>query len=190
MYGFSRFVTGDDKGAYYHLCFVKGHRSLVRNMVRTKIKGNKVRKVPNKEPNFYDPLWKNHFEASVPSPLQQSRTVATPKSTMKLPLRAGPVPSMVEFIVPPLRTTPLVDRLPLALTSQHASVSDSDDCSWRSALCHAIDLEFPQSKHEKCQPVTIPPSFMNNIPVHDNPLEPTPIRESLIPLGFHGPRLL
>ena len=55
MYGFARFAHGLDKGAYFHSCFVRGERSLVRGMVRRKIKGTKVRRTmsPNEEPDFY-----------------------------------------------------------------------------------------------------------------------------------------
>jgi hypothetical protein len=59
LYGFSRFSHGEDKGAYFHHCFVRGKRSLVRGMVRRKIKGTKVRRTmsPSEEPNFYAPEW-------------------------------------------------------------------------------------------------------------------------------------
>eukprot|EP00934_Nitzschia_sp_Nitz4_P002535 Nitzschia sp. Nitz4//scaffold86_size83305//51020//52056//NITZ4_005265-RA/size83305-snap-gene-0.172-mRNA-1//-1//CDS//3329559259//2525//frame0 len=59
LYGFSRLCHGDDKGAYYHMCFVRGKRNLCRNMVRQKIKGTKVRRslAPDEEPNFYQPQW-------------------------------------------------------------------------------------------------------------------------------------
>ncbi|CAB9528437.1 Heat stress transcription factor [Seminavis robusta] len=55
LYGFSRLTTGKDKGAYYHSCFVRGHRGLCRGMVRQKIKGTKVRRTlaPEEEPDFY-----------------------------------------------------------------------------------------------------------------------------------------
>ena len=58
MYGFARFCHqgGRDKGAYYHKCFVRGHRYLCRGIIRHKIKGNRVRTVLplcTKEPDFY-----------------------------------------------------------------------------------------------------------------------------------------
>ena len=55
LYGFSRFAHGKDKGAYFHQCFVRGDRPLVRGMVRRKIKGTKVRRAisPHEEPDFY-----------------------------------------------------------------------------------------------------------------------------------------
>jgi hypothetical protein len=59
LYGFSRFAHGRDKGAYHHPCFVRGKRSLVRGMIRRKIKGTKVRRTmrPSEEPDFYAPEW-------------------------------------------------------------------------------------------------------------------------------------
>ena len=60
-----------NKGAYYHLCFVRGQPSLVRNMVRRKIKGNKHSLREKKvQHNFYDPAWENHKSDSVPPALQ------------------------------------------------------------------------------------------------------------------------
>jgi hypothetical protein len=55
LYGFSRLTAGKDKGAYYHSCFVRGHRGLCRGMIRQKIKGTKVRRTlaPEEEPDFY-----------------------------------------------------------------------------------------------------------------------------------------
>ena len=62
LYGFSRFAHGRDKGAYYHPCFIRGKPSLVRGMIRRKIKGTKVRRTmhPSEEPDFYDPEWNNN----------------------------------------------------------------------------------------------------------------------------------
>lgn len=59
LYGFSRLSHGKDKGAYYHMCFVRGERGLCRSMIRQKIKGTKVRRTlaPEEEPNFYLPQW-------------------------------------------------------------------------------------------------------------------------------------
>jgi len=74
IYGFSRFSQGQDKGAYYNLCFVRGHRDLVRDMKRIKVKGSKVRKAPSPDEdefNFYDVAWQNHFEATVPAAVAQ-----------------------------------------------------------------------------------------------------------------------
>lgn len=60
LYGFQRFAHGLDKGAYFHPCFVRNQRNLVRQMVRRKIKGTKVRRAlrEEEEPDFYamDPV--------------------------------------------------------------------------------------------------------------------------------------
>lgn len=59
LYGFARFCHGRDKGAYYHHCFVRGRRGLVRHMIRRKIKGgggggHQLRRpLPQEEPDFY-----------------------------------------------------------------------------------------------------------------------------------------
>ena len=79
LYGFYRFAQGKDKGAYFNLCFVRGHRSLVRNMIRRKIKNNKHlnnNKSLVEDHDFYHPAWKNHFESCVPEELR--RTVPDP----------------------------------------------------------------------------------------------------------------
>ncbi|KAL7576729.1 hypothetical protein ACA910_005648 [Epithemia clementina (nom. ined.)] len=68
IYGFSRFLHGRDKGAYYHIQFVRGHPSLVREMVRQKVKGNKHLPKPKKtQYDFYHPAWKTHVDGSADS---------------------------------------------------------------------------------------------------------------------------
>lgn len=54
LYGFQRLLTGSDKGAYYHSCFVRGQPRLCKGMIRQKVKGTKVRRqaAPDEEPNF------------------------------------------------------------------------------------------------------------------------------------------
>ncbi|KAL7559055.1 hypothetical protein ACA910_018410 [Epithemia clementina (nom. ined.)] len=77
IYGFSRFQQGKDKGAYYHLCFVRNQRSLIRHMVRRKIKGNCgfSRRMPVDETyDFYNPAWKNHNQASIPAVLDKKKS--------------------------------------------------------------------------------------------------------------------
>ncbi|KAL7573860.1 hypothetical protein ACA910_012429 [Epithemia clementina (nom. ined.)] len=70
MYGFSRFAQGKDKGAYFHLSFVRGHRSLVRNMIRRKLKNKTELKPLVEDHDFYNPAWNNHLEPTVPKELQ------------------------------------------------------------------------------------------------------------------------
>ena len=89
MYGFSRFHQGRDKGAYFDLCFVRGHRSLVRNMTRRKIKNNRHEPRPLVEDHdFYHEAWTNHFEASVPAELlcgqSQSDTIMKTENNNEL----------------------------------------------------------------------------------------------------------
>lgn len=55
LYSFERITAGRDRGGYYHPNFVKGEAALCRSIVRTKVKGTRVR-VPadvTREPNFY-----------------------------------------------------------------------------------------------------------------------------------------
>lgn len=65
LYGFARFCHGLDKGAYYHSCFIRGQRGLVRQMVRRKIKGQAAilrRPLPTEEPDFYSGQPAVHYE--------------------------------------------------------------------------------------------------------------------------------
>jgi HSF-type DNA-binding len=86
LYGFSRLTAGKDKGAYYHSCFVRGHRGLCRGMVRQKIKGTKVRRTlaPEEEPDFYK-MTATPEPASPPMPplkvLEEAPVEAASKTT-------------------------------------------------------------------------------------------------------------
>lgn len=55
LYGFERITTGFDTGAYYNEYFLRGKLFLARNIVRTKVKGTKIRAAssPQDEPDFY-----------------------------------------------------------------------------------------------------------------------------------------
>jgi len=55
LYGFARLSTGYDTGSYYHEYFLRGRAFLTKNIVRTKVKGTKIRptSAPKDEPNFY-----------------------------------------------------------------------------------------------------------------------------------------
>lgn len=79
LYGFSRLQHGPDKGAYFHLCFVRGQREKVRDMVRRKIKGTKVRRTmkPEEEPNFYDPKWNSKGTSKKTSTKGSARELGT-----------------------------------------------------------------------------------------------------------------
>jgi len=55
LYGFLRLSNGRDSGAYYHELFLRGRPLLSMKMVRTRIKGTKIRasSSPADEPQFY-----------------------------------------------------------------------------------------------------------------------------------------
>jgi hypothetical protein len=111
LYGFARFSHGTDKGAYFHYLFVRGKRSLVKGMVRRKIKGTKVRRPlsASEEPNFYALQWKdeNRIGESMPNSVVKKGPIAiavavsphtSPRCTLKLaPLvHLEPLPSRLE----------------------------------------------------------------------------------------------
>ena len=54
-----------DRGSYYNLNFVRGERSMVRNLRRTKIKGKKAHSQPEVEPDFYSSEWKKAAPSKV-----------------------------------------------------------------------------------------------------------------------------
>jgi len=56
LYGFMRITDGPDKGAYYHPKFLRGMPAKSAQIVRTRIKGTKVRTAthPDDNPNFYE----------------------------------------------------------------------------------------------------------------------------------------
>lgn len=58
LYGFQRLYVGNEKGAYYHEFFVRGHSDLSRKIVRQKVNGKKVRQSSKRlvEPNFYSEM--------------------------------------------------------------------------------------------------------------------------------------
>ena len=55
LYGFLRISSGRDSGSYYHEMFLRGKPLLSMKMVRTRIKGTKIRasSSPDNEPQFY-----------------------------------------------------------------------------------------------------------------------------------------
>jgi len=55
LYSFARQSTGPDRGSYHHPDFLRGQPNLCQSIVRTKVKGTKVRVPSNAqtEPNFY-----------------------------------------------------------------------------------------------------------------------------------------
>lgn len=89
LYGFQRFLHHSrDKGAYYHACFIRGNRALVRNILRRKIKGssssNAASKLlmPHEEPDFYKTIGQRNNMPSksavvVPVLPEQKKTTTT-----------------------------------------------------------------------------------------------------------------
>jgi hypothetical protein len=55
LYGFLRISQGPDKGSYYNESFLRGKRILANRIIRRRVKGNRVKGVPNpeREPDFY-----------------------------------------------------------------------------------------------------------------------------------------
>ncbi|KAL7571130.1 hypothetical protein ACA910_014736 [Epithemia clementina (nom. ined.)] len=109
IYGFSRFANGKDKGAYFHLCFVRGHRSLVRNMVRCKIKSKaadaSISKPLVDDFDFYHPAWLNHFEPTVPL-----GSLKPPTMLAQAQLAQHLIPSFLQQQLPSNSFLPLVGR--------------------------------------------------------------------------------
>lgn len=74
LYGFLRLSNGRDSGSYYHELFLRGRPLLSMKMVRTRIKGTKIRasSSPADEPHFYSmPYLGPSVRPSSNSPLQQ-----------------------------------------------------------------------------------------------------------------------
>jgi hypothetical protein len=170
LYGFSRFAHGRDKGAYYHSCFVRGHRSLVRGMIRRKIKGTKVRRTfsPDEEPNFYDPKWSNTFTgtdsvAAVSDHDDRSQgSVETLESDLPLPTISAPCrviipasPSSVyadgvfapipkEFTADMTHSADFID--PLCVSNADAAALENDADELEAFLRDGDVLSFEGSK--------------------------------------------
>ena len=87
LYGFHRFSTGVDKGAYYHELFLRGMPFLCDRMVRTRVNGNGIRSAsnPDSEPNFYQ-------MAFIPVDHATKDTVTTP------PMKSSPVTVIEEDV--------------------------------------------------------------------------------------------
>jgi hypothetical protein len=91
LYGFLRLSNGRDSGAYYHELFLRGKPLLSMKMVRTRIKGTKIRasSSPAEEPQFYSmPFLGPSGRAPVPTspqemknPLLMMRSNAAMKNT-------------------------------------------------------------------------------------------------------------
>jgi hypothetical protein len=163
MYGFTRLAHGPDKGAYYSLAFLRGHPALVRHMVRRKIKGTKVRKTPVDEPDFYHKAWEAHVEATIPASLQ-TRAVTPAEHAMVVPVAAPRVKSSA--------SSRLVNLVPVTRSRpKRVTVTDSEETSWETGVESSVDglEDVLEAK------VSI---AWQNIPIYEDPFEPTPIRET------------
>jgi hypothetical protein len=67
LYGFRRFLSGRDKGGYYHEMFLRGQPELCSQMIRTTVKGTSRVKVA--EPNFYKMPFSHQDQLSGPQPI-------------------------------------------------------------------------------------------------------------------------
>jgi hypothetical protein len=94
LYGFARFAHGQDKGAYFHHNFVRGKRSLVRGMVRRKIKGTKIRRplLPSEEPDFYSAEWQDENRVGDDMPNgKSSSTISRQEAAFVSPQISPPI---------------------------------------------------------------------------------------------------
>ena len=114
-------------------------------MIRTKIKGTKVRRTPTEEPNFYDPAWKSHFGATIPEYLKKNafHVVAPPPASgpkKEVTPRASTT-KKVCVTSAPVNGTPYVDILPAPSSQAELVVPVSDEeSSWDSLdLAAAMD---------------------------------------------------
>ena len=55
LYGFVRLTRGPDANGYYHEHFLRGRPFLTKHLVRTRVKGTKIKGAssPEQEPDFY-----------------------------------------------------------------------------------------------------------------------------------------
>jgi hypothetical protein len=140
LYGFSRLCHGRDKGAYYHMCFVRGERNLCRHMVRQKIKGTKVRRSlsPEEEPNFYLPRW-----ASTRGVVVDGVTVT--------PQQVKSVASVVSLSsIPSANSSPTTEKKTKPIFSKAATPQSTPVPS-------LVSMMRNDSKYECNQQTTIPP---------------------------------
>lgn len=99
MYNFRRFGHGRDKGAYYHNCFIHGQEELCRGILRTKVKGNAVRKPCNleEEPNFYFTPIATNEKNTMMLPTKDLKALSYPPTIVSPPWAQ----SMVSMQAPP-----------------------------------------------------------------------------------------
>lgn len=130
LYGFRRFTSGQDKGAYYHSMFLRGKRYLCTNMNRKKIKGTRVRKAmkPGSEPNFYEMPFMERAKSEKALPnIKRSTPVKPNNITSQQTNKSSQVAKTTNHpshaIVGPPSTPPLSpeNALPQPVTPDHCS---------------------------------------------------------------------
>lgn len=91
MWGWQRIKHGRDKGAYYHVLFVKGQPQLTRHLTRIQMKNSMTPWPPAEgEPNLYAPQENNMSQGQ--NPLATTTNVAMDATTEPFPV-AVPSPS-------------------------------------------------------------------------------------------------
>jgi len=108
LYGFVRLTAGFDTGAYYHEYFLRGKPFLTRNIIRTKVKGTKIRAAssPEDEPDFYSmPTLHSSPAVSKIHPLEARATDAhVPQQTWPVPQRISLDHSQSQFAHVPMQS--------------------------------------------------------------------------------------
>jgi hypothetical protein len=151
LYGFSRLAHGKDKGAYFHSLFIRGKPSLVRGMVRRKVKGTKVRRpmAPSEEPDFYAPQWQveNLIVEVIPTSTKSVASTAVAVSPQNCPgTKADVAPSMptrIELDSAPVENIQDGDLCIFSGSFFHYLETNMDDVPWGPAP--KIPLQAPSA---------------------------------------------
>ena len=91
LYGFVRLTAGINTGAYYHEYFLRGKPFLTRNLVRTKVKGTKIRAAssPQDEPDFYSMrALSSSVPMNIPEKNSNARSIAPSGNSLGMRLTA------------------------------------------------------------------------------------------------------
>ena len=130
LYGFRRLTFGQDKGAYYHECFLRGKAFLCKRIHRHKVKGNGVRMAatPESEPNFYD--YRSYLPVGSSSKMSGVAAAAAISPTS---------PTAVQQLMATLSMTLVANPLAPITTSQEQS-QEQQQALWNAAV---TSLAFP-----------------------------------------------
>ena len=171
LYGFQRFSRGIDKGAYYHICFMRGHSSFIRLINRFKLKGKRRAALPEDEPDFYAPEWKNHWEPTYPPGVNQPKKRIVPgDSSARVQKRVPQSISSIKKSVQSIRRVSIesqVKPLPFVLSAHSAS---SVDISYSSMDASSSSREMDESSRSFF-PI---PVVSGGLQIDPSDLEPTP----------------